>query len=204
MMHLYSASSPNNRKVEIALRELDLDWQSTPVDVKGGEQFEPWFVALCPNSKIPVLVDGERTIWESGAILLYLAEEYDPERRLLPSEPDLRWSAIQFAFFQAAGLGPNLGRLSTQLQRAESERNAEMVSMFTAEVDRLLGVIDHVLADGRDFLAERYSIADIMHYPWLQPVLALGAAQITSRPRVVGWLERIAARPAVERVYATP
>ncbi|MFK7896513.1 MAG: glutathione S-transferase family protein [Myxococcota bacterium] len=197
MIHLYTAPSPNGRKAQIALEELGLTYQSTQVNVRNGAQHAPAFLRLCPNSKIPVLEDEGTVVWESGAILLYLAEHHDPERRLLAAEHKERWEAIQLTFFQAAGLGPNLGRLSEQLQRTESERNAEMVGTFTAEVDRILGVLDRILEDGRPFLAGRYSIADIMHYPWLQPVLALGAPQIRERPRLVEWLERLAARPAV-------
>lgn len=199
MIQLYTAPSPNALKVRIALEELDLEYETKRVDVANGEQKRPPFVALCPNSKIPVLRDGETTVWESGAILLYLAEHHDPEHRLLSASHEERWNAIQLSFFQAAGLGPNLGRLSEQLQRSEADRNAEMVEIFAAEVDRILGVLDRILESGRPFLAERYSIADIMHYPWLQPVLALGAPQLLARPRVVEWLERIGERPAVLR-----
>ena len=201
MIRLYSAASPNSRKVEIALAELGLAWEDRPVDVRGGEQWESWFVARCPNSKIPVLEDGERTVWESGAILLYLAETRDPEARILSPQPAARWNAIQLAFFQAAGLGPNLGGLSTQLQRPESERNSEMVEIFAAEVDRIFGVLEHLLRDDRPYLAGDYSIADIMHYPWLQPVWGLGARQLTERPALVAWLERMSKRPAVASVY---
>ena len=200
MMHLYSAASPNNRKVEIALNELDLPYASTRVDMARGEQHSESFQSICPNGKIPVLTDGKTTVWESGAILLYLAEHYDPDHRILPREHTARWEAIQLAFFQAAGLGPNLGRLSTQLQRPEAERNSEMVEVFSAEVDRILSVIDRILDDQRLFLAGPYSIADIMHFPWLQPVRALGAPQILARRRVLDWLDRVAARPAIQQL----
>ena len=199
-MRLYTAPSPNTRKVEIALAELGFAYEAIPVEVRAGVQREAWFLELCPNSKIPVLQDGARTVWESGAILLYLGEEHDPDGRILPPTPAARWDAIQLAFFQAAGLGPNLGRLSEQLQLPEDERNPGMVRTFSQEVDRLLGVLDLLLEDGRPFLAHDYSIADIMHYPWLQPVLALRAPQLTSRPRVVDWLQRVAARPAVQSI----
>lgn len=200
-MHLYTAPSPNTRKVQIAFAELGLSYETTRVDIASSQNHEPWFTELCPNSKIPVLRDGERTIWESGAILLYLAEEHDPEWRLLSWDSGARWEAIQLSFFQAAGLGPNLGRLSTQLQKPASDRNAEMVETFSGEVDRILGVLEMILADGRRFLAHDYSIADIMHYPWLQPVYALKAPQLLERQHVVDWLERVAARPAVQEVF---
>ncbi len=200
-MRLYTASTPNGRKVQIALAELGLPYEAIPVDLHGGAQRESWFTELCPNGKIPVLQDGDRTIWESGAILLYLGEEHDPEARILPKASARRWEAIQLAFFQAAGLGPNLGRLSEQLQRPPDRRNPETVAACTHEVDRILGVLDRILEDGRPFLTTEFSIADIMHYPWLQPVLALGASQLTQRPRVVDWLHRLEARPAVQEVF---
>jgi GST-like protein len=167
------------------------------LDLAADEQRSESFLALNPNHKIPVLEDGARVVWESGAILLYLGEEHDPEQRILPKAH--RWEAIQYAFFQTGGIGPNVGRLGAQLQRPEGERNAEMIKIFSDEVDRLLGVLDRILADGRPYLAHDYSIGDIMHYPWLRPVLDLGAPMITGRQRVVEWMERIAARPAVKR-----
>ncbi len=204
MIRLYTAPTPNGRKVAIALEELALPYQSITVNLGAGEQHEEWFLRLNPNHKIPVLVAGDTVVWESGAILLYLAEQHDPAGVLLPRSSTERWEAIQYAFFQTGGIGPNLGRLATQLQRPASERNVEMTEIFSREVDRLLGVLDHLLEDGRPYLARDYSIADIMHYPWLAPVLALGATQISSRPRLVAWLGRIASRPAVQRGLRTP
>ena len=200
MLRLHTASTPNGRKAMIALEELGLPYDVHKVDLGANEQKTDAFLALNPNHKIPVLEDGERVVWESGAILLYLGETHDPDGRILPSAH--RWEAIQYAFFQTGGIGPNVGRLGAQLQRDESERNAEMIAIFNEEVDRLLGVIERILSDGRPYLAHEYSIGDIMHYPWLQPVLALGVPMMTERKPVVAWMERIAARPAVERGMA--
>lgn len=202
MLKLHTAATPNGRKISIALEEIDAPYEAIRVDLEAGEQRSEAFLARNPNHKIPVLEDGDRVIWESGAILLYLGEKWDPEHRILSADEDRRWEAIQYAFFQTGGVGPNLGRLAEQLRRPEAERNQEMVAIFSAEIDRLLGVLDRILADGREYMAIDYSIADIMHYPWLQPVLALGAPQMTSRPRVVEWMERIAQRPAVQRGFA--
>ena len=140
-------------------------------------------------------------IWESGAILLYLAEKTG---QLLPADFKGRMAAIQYCFFQTGGIGPNLGRLGAQLRRPEAERNREMVQIFSDEVKRLIGVLDRILADGRLYLAGEYSIADIMHYPWLQPLQALRAPMLTDEPRVMAWLERIGARPAVQRGMKVP
>ena len=201
MIHLYTWTTPNGRKVSIALEELGLPYEVRPVNLGANEQLTPEFLALNPNHKIPVLKDDELVIWESGAILLYLAEKTG---KLLPADSKGRMAAIQYAFFQTGGIGPNLGRLGAQLRRPEAERNREMVQVFSDEVKRLIGVLDRILADGRLYLAGEYSIADIMHYPWLQPLQGLRAPMLIEQPRVVAWLDRIGARPAVQRGMKVP
>ena len=203
MIRLYTAATPNGRKVSIALEELGLDYEVHHVDTSTGEQKEPEFLALNPNHKIPVIDDDGQVIWESGAILLHLGEKHDPEGRILPKDPRQRMEAIQYAFFQTGGIGPNTGRLGAAL-RKEGERNQEMIAIFSAEVGRLIGVLDRILSDGRDYLVGPYTIGDIMHYPWLFPVWGLKAPQVMDRPRVVAWLERIAARPAVAKGMGVP
>lgn len=203
MIRLHTAATPNGHKVSIALEELGLDYDVNHVDLAAEEQLKPSFLALNPNHKIPVLEDGDRVIWESGAILLHLGEERDPEARILPVDPAKRMEAIQYAFFQTGGVGPNLGRLGQAL-RKEGEKNQEMISIFSNELTRLVGVIDRILADGRDYLAGPYSIGDIMHYPWLVVVLNLKAPALLEKPRVVGWLERIGERPAVVKGMTIP
>jgi len=203
MIRLYTAVAPNGKKASIALEELGLDYEVKRLDLAAEEQLKPEFLALNPNNKIPVLEDGKRVIWESGAILLHLGEEHDPEGRILPKDAALRMDAIQFAFFQTGGIGPNLGRLGQAL-RKEGEKNQEMIDIFSGEVGRLIGVLDRTLADGRDFLVGPYSIADIMHYPWLKLVLDLKAPILLEKERVVAWLERIGDRPAVQRGMAVP
>jgi GST-like protein len=197
MLRLHTAPTPNGRKATIALEEIGVPYKAEILDLSSEIQKGEDFLKLNPNHKIPVLEDGDSVIWESGAILLYLGETHDPEHKILPTAQ--RWEAIQYAFFQTGGIGPNIGRLGSQLQRPEAERNSEMLEIFGGEVDRLLGVIDRILADGRPYLATEYSIADIMHYPWLQPVLALGAPILMNRTRVLEWVQRIAERPAVQR-----
>ena len=151
-------------KISVALEEIGEPYEVHAIDLQKNEQLEPAFLALNPNHKIPVIDDDGLVIWESGAILLHLAEK---SGQLLPVDPAGRMAAIQYAFFQAGGLGPNLGRLGAQLRRPAEERNEEMVKIFMDEVDRLLGVLDTILSDGRDYLAGEYSIADIMQFPWL-------------------------------------
>ena len=201
MLRLYTWTTPNGRKASIALEELGVPYEVHPVNLGANEQLKPDFLALNPNHKIPVLADDDLVVWESGAILLYLAEKYG---KLLPADRKGRLAAIQYAFFQAGGIGPNLGRLGAQLRKPEAERNREMVQIFSDEVKRLIGVLDRILADGRPYLAGEYSVGDIMHYPWLQPLQGLRAPMLMEQPRVVAWLERIGARPAVQRGMKVP
>jgi GST-like protein len=203
VIRLYTAATPNGRKITIALEELGLDYELEPVSLDRSEQMTPEFLARNPNHKIPVLDDDGQVIWESGAILLHLGERHDPEDRILPSDPRRRMEAIQYAFFQTGGMGPNLGRLGAAL-RKQGEKNTEMIEIFTNEVTRLVGVLDRILADGREYLAGDYSIGDIMHYPWLKVPLDLRFPALVEKPRVVEWLERIGKRPAVERGMALP
>lgn len=204
MIRLHTAQTPNGRKVSIALEELGLPYEVTWVRLDQGEQMRPAFLALNPNHKIPVLEDDGQVIWESGAILLHLGERHDPEGRILPKDARRRMEAIQYAFFQTGGLGPNLGRLGAQLRKPAAERNAEMVEIFGDEVSRLLSVLERILSDGRPYLAGDYSIGDIMHYPWLAPLHAMKAPPLLDQPHVLAWVERIAARPAVARGMAVP
>jgi GSH-dependent disulfide-bond oxidoreductase len=203
LIRLHTWTTPNGRKISIALEELGIPYDVRPVDLQKGEQMTPEFLALNPNHKIPVLEDDGQVIWESGAILLHLGEKHDPQGRILPREPRARMAAIQYAFFQAGGVGPNLGRLGAAL-RKPGEKNQEMIETFSGEMARLYGVIDRILGDGREYLAGPYSIGDIMHYPWLRFPLDLKTPELLKYPRVVAWLERIAARPAVKRGMEIP
>ncbi|HVP27627.1 MAG TPA: glutathione S-transferase family protein [Myxococcota bacterium] len=203
MIRLHTWTTPNGRKISVALEELGLPYEVHPVNLGANEQMTPAFLALNPNHKIPVLEDDGLVIWESGAILLHLGEKYGVGK-ILPADPKGRIAAIQYAFFQAGGIGPNLGRLFGQIRKPEAERNAEMVTIFREEVARLLGVLERVLDDGRPYLAGDYSIGDIMHYPWLAPMRSLGARELADRPKVCAWLDRIGSRPAVQRGMAIP
>jgi GST-like protein len=203
MLRLHTWTTPNGRKISIALEELGLRYEVKPVNLQKEEQLRPEFLALNPNHKIPVLEDGELVVWESGAILLHLGEKHDPQGKILPKDPRQRLAAIQYAFFQAGGIGPNLGRLGAAL-RKEGEKNQEMIEIFRTEVARLIGVLERILDDGRPYLAGPYSIGDIMHYPWLKVMLDLGAKEITERKRVVEWMQRIGERPAVQKGMKIP
>ncbi len=203
MIRLHTAGTPNGRKASIALEELGLDYEVRRVDLEAEEQRAEAFLRLNPNNKIPVLEDDERVVWESGAILLYLSERYG-EGVILPKDPARRIEAIQYAFFQAGGIGPNLGRLGQALRAPESARSPHWIEVFRKETERRVGVLERFLSDSREYLAGEYSIGDIMHYPWLRVPLDLKAPELTRRPRVVAWMERIAARPAVARGMQLP
>jgi len=203
MIRLYTSTTPNGRKISIALEELELPYEMKHIQLANEEQFQPEFLALNPNHKIPVLEDDGQVIWESGAILLHLGEQHDPEGRILPKEPKQRMEAIQYAFFQTGGIGPNLGRLG-QATRKEGEKNTEMIGIFAGEAGRLTGVLDRILSDGREYLAGDYSIGDIMHYPWLKVMLDLGAKEVTEQKHVFDWLRRIGERPAVQKGMKIP
>ncbi|MEL7033699.1 MAG: glutathione S-transferase [Pseudomonadota bacterium] len=201
MITLFGGPTTNVRKVAIALEELDLDYQRSAVSLERKEQMESWFLKMSPNNKIPVLRDEahRQTVWESGAILVYLADHYDARGRILPKSGPERYHALQGAFFQAAHIGPNLGRLNDQLTATEEDRIPGMTELFYAEAVRLTEVVDRWLSDDRAFLAGDYSIADIMHYPWLKAGLDLQFPALLEKPRIPAWLNRIGERPAVKQ-----
>jgi glutathione S-transferase len=192
-------TTPNGWKVSIALEELGLAYEVCKVDLGANEQMKPEFLAKNPNHKIPVLEDDGLVIWESGAILLHLREA----RKVLPKDAKGRIAAIQYAFFQTGGIGPNLGRLGAAL-RKPGEKNPEMIEIFRSEVARLIGVLERTLGDGREYLPVTTRSATSCHYPWLAFPLQLKMPDLIKLPRVVAWLERIAARPAVKKGMAVP
>lgn len=201
MITLYGGPTTNVRKVTIALEELELEYKAHHIRLDLGNQREDWFVAMAPNNKIPLLDDDEAKIqvWESGAILTYLSEHYDPDGRILAKTGQSRYSALQGAFFQAAHIGPNLGRLNDQLTAADDDKIPQMIELFYAEAVRLSEVLQRMLQDGRPYLAGEYSIADIMHYPWLKAAHDLQFPELVEKPTLVQWINRIGERPAVKR-----
>ena len=199
MIDLYTWPTPNGHKVQIMLEETGLDYRIHSVDLGENEQFESEFLVISPSGKIPAIVDddgpgGERLpIFESGAILLYLAEK---SGLLLPPDPNARWDAISWLMFQMGGIGPMLGQLGYFLNKAPEPVPAA-IGRYTREVDRLYGVVDRRLA-AVEFLAGEYSVADIACFPWLQVHERLGI-DVEDYPNVGRWLETINSRPAVRR-----
>lgn len=199
MITLYGDATTNTHKVTIALAELGLEYTPHTVNMAQREQHQEWFLDLSPNNKFPVLIDDATgvSVWESGAILIYLCEQYDLEGHLLPKEGPARYAALQSTFFQAANIGPNLGWLNQQLTAPDDQKVPEMLQLFFAEAVRLTQSVERMLSDDRPFIAGPYSIADIMHYPWLSAALDHNFPAMMEKPSILSWLARIGDREAV-------
>lgn len=204
MLELFTWSTPNGRKVSILLEELGLAYVVKPVDIAAGEQFDPAFLALNPNHKIPVLVDhdgphGQRLVLsESGAILIYLAEKH---RSPLLAQGEARYAALQWLMFQMSAVGPNFGQLHHFRRFAAHE--AYPLGRFEQETHRLYGVLETRLARSSYLAGESYGLADIATYPWVARH-ALHAIDWDRLPHVKRWFDRLGARPAVVRGMAIP
>jgi GSH-dependent disulfide-bond oxidoreductase len=200
MIEAYVWSTGNGRKVLIALEELGLAYRVCPVDITAGAQFEPSFVAINPNAKIPAIIDRRGhvpvPVFESGAILLHLAETTG---RLLPVEPVARLAVIQWVFWQAAGFGPMLGQAHHFNRRAPAG-NDYARSRYSTEARRLYGVLDRQL-EGQDYVTGGFSIADIMIFPWVQRHDWQGI-DLAEFPAVEDWFRRVEHRPAVAAAMA--
>ena len=197
MIDLYSAATPNGQKIHIMLEEAGLPYRVTWIDISKGEQFEPGFLDISPNNKIPAIVDHDGpdaepvSVFESGAILLYLAEKTG---RFLPSAPRPRLEVLQWLFWQMGGFGPMLGQ-AHHFNAYAPERIRYAMDRYTNEAGRLYGVLDRRLAGG-DYVAGDYSIADMAIFPWCRLYERQGL-RIEDFPHVMRWFETVAARPAV-------
>jgi GST-like protein len=204
MITLYTWGTPNGRKISIMLEECGLPYRVQPIDITQGDQFQPGFVVINPNSKIPAIVDtdgpqGETmTLFESGAILVYLAAKAG---KLLPESERGKYEALQWLMFQMGGVGPMFGQAHHFL-RAAAERVPYAIKRYGAETARLYGVLDERLSK-IDFLAGDYSIADIATFPWVARH-EWHKINLADYPNVQRWYEAIALRPAVQRGMAVP
>ncbi|PZP58793.1 MAG: glutathione S-transferase [Azospira oryzae] len=204
MIDLYTWSTPNGRKVSIMLEETGLPYAVHPVDIGKGDQFKPEFVAINPNSKIPAIVDpdgpggGPFALFESGAILIYLAEKTG---RFLPPAPRSRYQVLQWLMFQMSGVGPFFGQAHHFLRYAPQPVPYAM-ERYHKETLRLYGVMNSALAE-REYLAGSYSIADIATYPWVARH-DWHQVDLDEFPHVRRWFEAISARPAVQRGMKVP
>ena len=201
MIDLYYWPTPNGWKITIFLEEAELPYRIVPVNIGKGDQFKPEFLAISPNNRMPAIVDPDGpdgrpiSIFESGAILLYLA---DKTGRFLPRDGRGRWSAIEWLMFQMGGVGPMFGQAG-HFTRYAPERIPYAIDRYVNESRRLCGVLDTRLR-GRDFLADEYSVADIATFPWVHAIAE--RIDVGETPQLVAWLERLRARPAVQRGLA--
>lgn len=205
MITLYAVDSPNVLKIFVALEELGLPYEAMPVDVMAGQNFSPEFVAINPNGKVPVIVDtdgpaGESiTVFESGAILLYLAEKTG---KLLSGDPIERSRTIQWLMVQMSGLGPIFGQYIHFLRFAP-EGNDYSLSRYRTLTSRVFSALEIRLNEVEWLGGNDYSIADIATFPWVRPLGKIfGPETVAEYPRLSQWGARIADRPAVDRALA--
>lgn len=204
MIDFYFWPTPNGLKVKLFLEEAQLPYRVFLVNLGRGEQLAPGFLEVSPNNRIPAIVDrappdrgAPLTMFESGAILWYLAEK--KTQRFLPPDPRERLVALQWLFWQMAGLGPMAGQ-NGHFRVYAPQRIPYAIERYTRETQRLYGVLDRRLAQ-REFIAGEYSIADIACYPWVVPHASHGQ-DLGQFPHLRRWYETIAARPATQRTYA--
>ena len=194
-IQLYTWPTPNGRKVSIALEEMGLEYDVHPVNIGKDQQFEPDFLAISPNNKIPAIVDGQRSMMESGAILLYLA---DKTGKLQGAD---RWTTLEWLMLQMGGVGPMLGQANHFLHfKAGTSDYAEQ--RYADEAARLYGVLDRRLAS-HDYLAGDYSIADIATWPWISR-WPWHRIEWSNYPNLRRWFVAIAEREAVQRGWRVP
>ena len=201
MITLYTASTPNGWKASITLEELGLDYTVRPIDLTKGEQKEDWYVALCPNGRIPAIVDHDDddfAVFETGAIMVYLAEKTG---RLMPADAKGRSLVMQWLMFQMGGIGPMMGQANV-FYRYAPEKIPFAIDRYQREGRRLFEVLDARLKD-HQYLAGEYSIADIANWSWVHTYKWSGI-QADGLPHLKRWRDAIRARPAVERGRAVP
>lgn len=203
MIDLYYWTTPNGHKITMLLEETGLPYRIVPVNIGTGAQFEPAFLSISPNNRIPAIIDhapadGDAPIpvFESGAILLYLAQK---SRQLLPTDLRGQVEVLQWLFWQMAGLGPMAGQ-NHHFARYAPEKIPYAIDRYVKETNRLYGVLNHRLRD-RAWIAGHYSIADIACYPWIVPYEAQGQ-RLEQFPHLKRWFEDIRERPATVRAYA--
>ena len=200
MIELYTWPTPNGRKISIALEELGLEYTTHSIDITKGEQRDPKFLTISPNGKIPAIIDTEnnRSLMESGAILLYLAEK---SGQLLPKDSSRRWEVIEWVMWQMGGPGPILGQIH-HFVKFNPGKSSYAEERYLAEGKRLYGVLNKRLQD-LEFVVGEYSVADIAIWPWISR-FNWQTIDITQYPNVTRWYLSVAARPAVQRGYHVP
>ncbi|NJM68870.1 MAG: thiol:disulfide oxidoreductase [Scytonema sp. RU_4_4] len=202
MIELYYWTTPNGHKITMFLEEVSLPYTVVPVNIGAGDQFKPDFLKISPNNRIPAIVDPEPatggepiSVFESGAILLYLAEKTG---KLIPADLRDRLEVLQWLFWQVGGLGPMAGQ-NHHFNNYAPQKIDYAINRYVNETARLYAVLDKRLAD-REFIAGDYSIADIATYPWIVPY-ERQSQKLENFPHLKRWFETIQARPATIRAY---
>jgi len=203
MIDLYYWTTPNGHKITIFLEEAGLPYSIKPVNIGKGEQFAPTFLAISPNNRIPAIVDqepadgkGALSVFESGAILQYLAEKTG---KFLPADTRGRVEAMQWLFWQMGGLGPMLGQ-NHHFRNYSTEKIPYAINRYVKETERLYGILDERL-ESREFVGGAYSIADMACYPWIVPHERQGQ-NLDDFPNLKRWFLSIQTRSAVQKAYA--
>jgi len=203
MIDLYYWPTPNGHKITLFLEEAGVEYRIVPVNIGAGAQFEPDFLRIAPNNRMPAIVDHDpadggapQSVFESGAILLYLA---DKTGQFMPADPRGRVTVTEWLMWQMGGLGPMLGQ-NHHFNRYAPEKIPYAIDRYVRETSRLYGVLNKQL-EGRSFIAGDYSIADMACYPWIVPHEVQGQT-LADYPHLQRWFEAIAARPATIAAYA--
>ena len=200
MIEVYSWATPNGHKVHVMLEECGLAYRAIPVDIGTGAQFEPAFLAISPNNKIPAIVDTDGpdgkpiSLFESGAILIYLASKTG---RFLPEDTRGRYEVLEWLMFQMGSVGPMLGQ-THHFRIYAPEKIPYAIERYSKEARRIYGVLDKRLQQRDWIAADQYTIADIAIFPWLRSWQNQGI-EWADFPHLKSWFDRIAARPAVQR-----
>eukprot|EP01117_Protostelium_nocturnum_P017163 TRINITY_DN693_c0_g1_i1.p1 TRINITY_DN693_c0_g1~~TRINITY_DN693_c0_g1_i1.p1 ORF type:complete len:217 (+),score=81.35 TRINITY_DN693_c0_g1_i1:241-891(+) len=204
-IQLFSLATPNGQKVAIALEELGLEYDAHTINIAKNEQFAPEFLKVSPNNKIPAITDPNGpngqplNLFESGAILLYLAEKTG---KLIPSDPTLRAQTIQWLFWQMGGVGPMFGQLG-HFHKYAKEKIPYAIDRYTNEVKRILGVLDKQLEGKSYIVGEEYTIADIATFPWINCLEGgynvAEQVELNSFKNVIAWRDRCNEKPATKK-----
>ncbi|OZJ06934.1 hypothetical protein BZG36_00175 [Bifiguratus adelaidae] len=205
---LYTAGTPNGFKASITLEELGIPYKTHKIDFSTNEQKEEWYLKINPNGRIPAIVDHSQNdfaVFESGAIMLYLCDLYDPKGTLVPKDPIQRSNVVQWLMFQMGGIGPMQGQ-ANHFYRAAPEKIEYAQKRYRDETVRLYGVLERGLSVGgkKEYLANNtFSVADIANWSWVA-VAGFIDLDLNEWPHVKEWFLRVAARPGVQKGYAVP
>ncbi len=200
MIDLYTFTTPNGRKPSIMLEEVELPYNVHKIDITKNDQFTPEYIAINPNSKIPAIIDQETgiTVFESGAILMYLAEKTG---KLLPSDQKSKYQVIEWLMFQMASVGPMFGQLN-HFKKFAPEKIPYAIERYEKETLRLYSVLDKQLSNN-EYICGEYSIADIATYPWVATYEFQGLT-LDNHPHLKRWVETLQGRPAVQKGMNIP